>query len=239
LLCNEVAAIITPMNKNLLTKLLVVVILLLTAATVASNYAEQLAIDNSKIPEDIEISKEFQRWITNMKKRVDVEADKFRLKEKNEVFNSAFLTITSTNNEAANQAHLAKLAEYEAYQKVRFSPNELQFLDFRPEARSDGIRQYEPNEVYFHGLDQDKIIDTKILTCDLEFNCFFDRGFFIDNHVFIISEFSRNETLPACALNEVCTYTIKLHVFDLINGTQFVYESEPYDLNLSEMTAFF
>ena len=227
------------MNKDLLTKILVTSILLLTAGTVASNYAEQRAIDNSKIPEDMEISKEFQKWITNMKKRIDVSADDFRLKEKNEVFNSASLTITSASNEAANAAHLAKLAEYKNYQNVRFSPNDFQFLDYRHQRRSDGFRRYLANDVYFHGLDDDKIIDTKILTCDLEFNCYFDRGFFVDNHVFVISEFSRNEVLPACAFNEVCTYTIKLHVFDLINSTQLVYESKPYDLNLSEITQYF
>jgi len=232
-------------KNSQITTFLVFVVLALTAATVASNYRQQLAIDNSKISSGVELSKEFQRWITNMKKRVDISADEFRLIESNEVFNSAHLTISTTENEEANSAHLAKLEEFSQYDDVRFSPNEFQFLDFRREVRSDGNREYLPNEVYYHGLQETKIIDTRILSCDIDANCYFDRAFFADNHVFVISQFSRDvpedelATAPACALDEVCTYTIKLHVFDLINSAQHVYASNPYNLNLSEMTQYF
>jgi len=233
------------MTKNKLTKLLTVGILLLVVGVVSSNYAEEYAIDQSKIPELMETGKEFQRWITNLKKHMDVEADEFRLKEKNEVFNSAYLSIKSTDDENEYNRHLALIEEYMKYDKVKFSPNEFQFLDYRHIVRGINPKgePYQPNEIYYHALREDKIIDTMILSCKEEANCFMDRGFFLDNHTFVISHFSRpiskqdlkEENFEECAFDEECTYTIKLHMFDLLNSEQLVYESEEYSLNLSTL----
>lgn len=234
-----------PMKIKLISKILVALVFVLVGATVYSNYREQLAIDRSKIPESMEYAEEFQDWIINMKKQVDVSADEFRLLEVNEVFNSAHFDVSSKDNENAYQVHLNKLEEFEDLDDVRFSPNGFQFLDFRRETREDG--KYEPYDVYFHGLRENRIIDTKILSCEPLRSCYFDRAFFIDNDSFVISKYSRpisdedleNEGYEPCTLDEVCTYTIKLHLFDLINSDQFVYESNPYEVNLAEIVEFF
>jgi hypothetical protein len=233
------------MNNKTLTILLTSAILVLVVGVVASNYAQERAIDQSKIPEKMENGKEFQRWITNLKKHMDLEADEFRLKEKNEVFNSAYLSIVSVEDEDAYNNHLALLAQYEDLDKVRFSPNEYQFLDYRHEVRGINTRgePYQPNNVYYHALREDKIFDTLILSCREDANCFFDRGFFLDNHTFVISEFARpiekkdleEGNYEECLLDEVCTYTIKLHMFDLLNSARLVYESNEYELDLSSL----
>lgn len=232
------------MDKNRIISIsLVTLIFAGVVGVVTSNYMEKLAVDNSKLPSKVENSKEFQKWINNHKKRFDLEADKFLLKEKNEVFNSANLKIQSSDNPAANEAHQELLARFKDYKNVRFSPNGFEFLDYRHETRENDL--YTAFDVYYHGLREDKIIDTKILSCKPELNCYFDRGFFIDNHTFVISEFSRNidkkdiPNMKPCGMNEICTYTIKLHVFDFINSARFVYESKPFEMNLGEMSQYF
>lgn len=233
------------MNKKLLTKTLTIAIVVSVFAVVASNYAEQYAIDSSKLPEKVEESKEFQKWLINHKKRFDLDADEFRLVEKNELLNSAYLTIKSADNPEALKQHQELLERFMELDDVRFSPNEYEFLDYRRELRED--EKYNINDVYYHGLREDRIIDAKILSCDLEKNCYFDRAFFLDNHTFVISQISRPLTdaeveardYVVCELDQECEYTIKLHVFDFINSAQFVYESQPYILNISELSQYF
>lgn len=233
------------MNKLLISKILVGLVFLLVIATIYSNYREQLAIDRSKIPESMEYAEEFQDWIINMKKQVNVSADEFRLQEVNEVFNSAHFDVSPKDNKKAYQDHLDKLKEFKKLDDVRFSPNGFQFLDFRHLTKVN--EKYDSYDVYFHGLRENKIIDTKILSCEPLKNCYFDRAFFIDNDTFVISKYSRpisdedlkDENYDTCEIDEVCTYTIKLHLFDLINSDQFVYESKPYKVNLAEIVEFF
>ncbi len=233
------------MRKEVTTKILITAILLSVAGVITSNYMEKYAVDSTLLPEKIENGNEFQKWIRNHKKRFDLDADEFVLLEKNELLNSANLTINSSDNKDAYKAHLDLIERFKEIDDVRFSPNEFEFLDYRRELREQG--KYDINDVYYHGLREDKIFDALILSCDLEKNCYFDRAFFLDNHTFVISEFSRPisdkqvETgdYEVCEIDEICEYTIKLHMFDFINSARFVYESEPYQLNLSELNQYF
>ena len=68
---------------------LIIGIFLFTGLGVYSNVIEQKSIDMSKIPEKVEESNWFQRWITNIKnKEIDISADGFELKEENEIYNT-------------------------------------------------------------------------------------------------------------------------------------------------------
>ena len=92
----------------------------------------------------------------------------------------------------------------------------------------------------FFGQKEDKIIDSRAVSCKKEANCFFDRAYFLDNDVFVVSEFSRNikktdTNVKPCSINEVCTYTIKLHLIDLVKNSRLVYESHPLEIKLSEL----
>ncbi|OGC47654.1 hypothetical protein A2886_02635 [candidate division WWE3 bacterium RIFCSPHIGHO2_01_FULL_42_13] len=236
------------MNRATLNKLiapaLFTAVLLLVAANVASNYIEQAKVDDTRLPEKIEDSSGFQRWIINLKKRIDIEADDFSLKDKNEVYNATFLEVSRLETEAEIAELVAYVASFEEVDGVAISPNGRELLDYRHLDR-DG---YTPNEVHYYGLREDTLIDTKILTCIMLANCYFDRAYFLDNHTFVISEISRNDVIKAdaeegivtpCAIDEVCTYTFKLHFVDLINNARYVYKSKPLELNLSEIIQFF
>ena len=202
---------------------------------------EQYAIDRTKLPSKIEESEGFQRWITNWKKRMDVAADGFVYREKNEVFNSTFLTVTKVESDDEVQKIADAVDSYRQFNDVTFSPSNRQFLDYRHVERGD----YDTNQVHYYGLRDDRLIDTRILECVKMANCYFDRAYFIDNHTFVISEISRNvhkddiETVPSCTANELCTYTFKLHFIDLINSERLVYESAPFDVILSEIVQYF
>lgn len=233
------------MNRSKLTPILFTLILLLVAGVVTSNYVEQARIDNSKLPEKIESSGGFQRWIINQKKHdMEIEADEFKLKDKNEVYNSAFLEVSHLEAAADVQKLVDYVATFKDVDETAISPNERELLDYRHMDR-DG---YLPNEVHYYGLREDTLIDTKILTCLAEANCYFDRAYFLDNHTFVISEISRNDvnkaaieakTVAPCNINEICTYTFKEHFIDLINNARYVYESKPKNLNLSEIIQYF
>ena len=229
--------------KNL-TPILFTAILLLIAGNVASNYIEQAKVDDTRLPEKIEDSRGFQRWIINLKKRINIEADDFVLKDKNEVYNATFLQVSRLETESEIQKLIDYVASFEEVDDIAISPSGREILDYRHTDR-DG---YTPNEVHYYGLRDDTLIDTKILTCIMLANCYFDRAYFLDNQTFVISEISRNDVskadaeegiLTPCAINEICTYTFKLHFIDLVNNARYVYESKPLELNLSEIIQFF
>jgi hypothetical protein len=201
------------------------------AMGVTSNILQQNAVDRSKLPIKIEQSKGFQRWITNLKnKNLDVGADDFRLQEEVELYNSKWTNVSSIEQPGKQEEFNAIIAEHQDIKKlVVFSPSKREFLDLRSIDRNG----YKSNEVRFYGQKENKIIDTKILDCSLLANCYFDRGFFLNNDVFVVTEFSRNvhkkdPNPPLCAMNQECEYTIKLHVIDLINNSRLVYVSQPF-----------
>jgi hypothetical protein len=226
------------------TRFLIASIFLLIALNVVSNYMEEAQVDSARLPEKVETSKGFQRWLTNHKKRMDVSADDFTLKDKNEVYNATFLEVSRLETQEEITEHLAFVETFRQFDDVTISPNDRQLLDYRHEKR-DG---YEPTEVHYYGLREDKLIDTKILSCMQAANCYFDRAYFLDNNTFVISEISRNditkadvesETWEKCAIDEICTYTFKLHLIDLINNARYVYETTPFEKILADMIQFF
>ncbi len=225
--------------KNLLTIALTAAILLFIAIGVTFNYTEKSAVDESKLPEKVEDSNGFQRWITNLKnKDIEIDADGFNLVEKNEIYNTKWMTISSIDEPGKLEEFEARIAAHKDIKKVVFSPSERQYVDYRPELR-DG---YLPNELHFYGLRDDKIIDARFVDCSVAANCYFDRAWFLpnSNDVFVVSEFSRNidkkdETAQACTVDEVCTYTFKLHLIDLINNSRHIYESQPIEGSFTEL----
>lgn len=206
-------------------------ILLFTVLGVSSNIMQQRAVDKSKLPEKVELSKGFQRWITNLKnKNLDIEADEFRLADDTQLYNSKWTSIASIEDSGKLQEFETLLAEHREIKKyVVFSPSKREFLDYRNIERYG----YMPNEVRFYGQKEDKIVDTKILDCSVEANCFFDRGYFINNDLLVVSEISRNidkkdkNPIP-CSMQEECEYTIKIHVIDMINNNKLTYVSKPF-----------
>lgn len=212
-------------------------IILLVVLGVYSNIREQRAVDHSKIPQKVELSRGFQRWITNLKnKGLEVMADEFKLKEENEIYNTKWIKVYSIDDPEKKAEYEELLKASVDVKKIVFSPSEREIIDFRNEIRGD----YKANEVRFYGQKEDKIIDSRIVDCSIRANCYFDRAYFLDNDVFVVSEFSRNinkgdEQLPVCSVNNVCTYTIKVHVVDLIKNSRYVYESEPFEAVLSKL----
>ena len=232
----------TKKNPNILIYSLVGLIFLFTGLTVYSNYSEQQAIDESKIPLKVEESKGFQRWITNLKnKGVEIEADEFEFVEKNEIYNTKWMTVYSVDDPQDFALFEQTIAEYaqvaDDIKEIEFSPSGRAVLDLRNEFRGE----YKPNEVRYFGARDDKIFDARFLDCSERANCIFDRGYFIDNSndVFFISEFSRNipdedeqeedEVVVPCTKMDECTYTFKIHVVDMINNSRHIYESLPKD----------
>ncbi|OGC65629.1 threonylcarbamoyl-AMP synthase [candidate division WWE3 bacterium RIFOXYA12_FULL_43_11] len=213
------------------------VIFIAIAAGVWLNIKEQKSVDHSKLPDKVEQNIGFQRWITNLKnKDVIIEADEFQLKEENELYNTKWMKVYSIEEEGMREKYDKTIESLQNVKKVVFSPSGRELIDYRPEYR-DG---YAPNEAHFYGLKEDKIIDARILDCSARANCYFDRAYFLDNDVFVISEFSRSinkkdETASTCSPEETCEYSIKVHVIDLINNKRLVYESRPFEAVMAEL----
>jgi len=221
--------------KEKLPIFLIVLILILVGLGVYSNVKEQQATDHSKIPSKVELNRGFQRWITNLKnKGIDINADDFRLKEENEIYNTKWIKVYSIDDAVRKYEYESILKTSVDVKKIIFSPSGREIIDYRNQLR-DG---YKSNEVRFYGQKEDKIIDARIVDCSTRANCYFDRAYYLDNDVFVISEFSRNikkgdEQILVCGLADTCTYTIKLHVVDLIKNSRYVYESKPFESSMS------
>ncbi len=217
----------------------ILIILILIGAGAYLNQKEKLAVDRSKLAPKIEESNGFQRWITNLRNNdFTTGADEFTLLEENEIYNTKWMKVSSLDDETKRNEFEQRLIEVADIKKVVFSPSEREYVDYRNIDRYG----YIPNEVYFYGIRDDKIIDTRLVDCSVGDNCYFDRAFFLEdsNDVVVVSEFSRDREnkkseLPSCARNEICTYTIKLHVIDLLRNSRLVYESKPFDINLEEI----
>lgn len=223
------------MKSKIFNITLVFGILAFVVAGVYSNVKEQRAVDRSKLPEKVEQSRGFQRWITNLKnKDIEIEADEFNLVEENEIYNTRWMTVTSIEEEGKKQEFEDTIKAHQNIKKVVFSPSEREFIDYRNEIRGTPTQPIKPNEVRFYGQKDDRIIDARILDCSVRANCYFDRAFFLDNDVFVVTEISRNiskkdTTTALCSSSEICTYTFKVHVIDLINNSRLIYESKSLD----------
>lgn len=199
------------------------------------NYKRYKDIDRSKIPQKVEESKSFQKWITNLKnKSLDVSADDFTLIEENEIYNTKWMTVYNIDDAGVFENFQEDINLHKDVKGVVFSPSERQYIDYRNIVK-DG---YLPTQIHYFGLRDDKLLDARLLDCSDALNCFFDRAYFLDNDVFVISEVSRNldkkaSFIPPCAIDAICTYTIKLHVVDLNKNSRLVYESKPFDSVLS------
>ncbi len=201
------------------------------------NIDKQRSVDRSKLPTRVEEDRMFQRWITNLKNHdMQIEADEFKLKEENEIYNTTWMTVQSIDDPEQKRIYEETLEKHKDKDKVVFNPNGRVFVDFRNIAREDVMA----NEVRLYGLKEDKILDARVLDCSTKGNCYFDRAYFLDNDVFVISEFSRDinkkdNTVPDCPATEVCTYSIKVHVVDLVHNKRLVYSSNPFDTVLTEL----
>ncbi len=213
--------------------------IILLALTIAGatyvNYRQDKDVDRTKLPPKLELAKPFQKWITNLKNHgVVIEADGFRLKEENEIYNTKWMTVYNVDDSGVKEQFDAIIAKYASTKRVVYSPSDRQFIDYRNEPR-DG---YEANQIHYYGLRDDKLLDARLLDCATSLNCYFDRAYFLDNDVFVVSEISRNldkraENSPICTVDQLCTYSVKIHLVDLNKNSRLVYESIPFDVNLA------
>ena len=198
---------------------------------------QQRAVTNAKLQPEIALSGGFQRWITNLKnKGLQVEGDEFRLLESTAVFNSQWLKVASLNTPGEEDIYNNTLKSMQKVKKVVFSPDNTAFVDYRNEVREGAL----PTQVKYYGLKGDKVLDANVIDCSALANCYFDRAYFIDNDTFVVSEFSRNidkkdTTAAVCKTSETCTYTIKVHVVNLLTNSRLEYQSKPMDLVLDKV----
>lgn len=201
------------------------------------NYRQDKAVDRTKLPEKVELNKSFQKWITNLKnKDLILEADDFRLKEENEIYNTKWMTVYNIDEAGVKEQFDQNISKYVDTKGVVYSPSKRQFIDYRNMPR-DG---YGANQLHYYGLRDDKLLDARLLDCSTNLNCYFDRAYFLDNDVFVVSELSRNldkrsPDIPVCPVDQICTYTVKIHLVDLNKNSRLVYESRPFDVNLATL----
>ncbi len=212
-------------------------IALLIGAGVYSNIWEENQIDRSKLPQKVEQSNGFQRWITNLRnKDLVIEADDFSMLEENEIYNTKWVKVYSIDEEGKRAEFEANIESKKNIKKVVFSPSGMQFVDYRAETR-DG---YQPHEVHHYGLRDNQIIDSRIVDCSVKANCYFDRAWFLDNDVFVVTEVSRNVDkksldIQPCSPVQNCTYTYKIHVIDLVRNSRLIYQSAPFEAILEDL----
>lgn len=211
----------TKISKNFVFAASCVLLLLTVLGATYLNYRQDKDIDRTKLPLKVEESKGFQKWITNLKnKGFTIEADEFKLLEENEIYNTKWMSVYNLEDPGVREQIDATLLANQDIKKVVFSPSDRQFIDYRS------------TQIRYYGLRDAKLLDARLLDCDSKLNCYFDRAYFLDNDVFVISEFSLDST--ACPVDQSCTYSIKIHLVDLNKNSRLVYKSKPFDLNLAQ-----
>ncbi len=224
-------------SKNILFAVSTIFLIATIAGATYINYRQDKDVDRTKLPEKVELNKNFAKWITNLKnKDLNISADDFTLIEENEIYNTKWMSVYNIDDAGIKEQFDANIARYIDTKKVVYSPSKRQFIDYRNEPR-DG---YGANQLHYYGLRDDKLLDARLLDCSTDLNCYFDRAYFLDNDVFVISEISRNldkhaTEIPPCTVNQICTYTVKLHLVDLNKNSRLVYQSNPFDANLAEL----
>lgn len=214
----------------------IVAIFLLVAAGVYINIRKEIAKDNSRIPEKVSESRDFQRWSTNLKnKGVIIDSGDFFLYETSEIYNSRWLNVYSIEEEGMQEQFEQTLAEHQELKGVAFSPSKRVFVDYRNMERNG----YLPNEAHLYGLRDNKVINARILECVPIGECYFDRAYFLDNDVFVISEISRDikpdMQAGTCDIVQPCKYLLKVHVIDLLNNKRTTYRSPELDMILENV----
>jgi len=216
-----------------LDKTLIGLIILLVALGVGLNLNQQYSVDRSKIPSKLESNGKFQKWLTNVKnKNIPLEADNLRFIEDSNIFNTIWTSTTSIDDPKNRLFYEENIKALSLLKESEFSPNEREVVNY-----SDSLRfGYGPNVVFFYGLREDKVLQSKIVNCELEENCYFHRAGFLDNHVFFIAEVSLynfDEKNPiVCASSQNCLYSFKVHLVDLNNNSIMTYESDSFESNL-------
>lgn len=211
-------------------------IMLLVIAGVGLNIRQKLKVDNKRLPQIVADSKGFTKWNTNLKnKGQNIEVQDFKLVETSEVFNTKWTSVSSIREPAGKALFEKTLAENKDLKKVAFSPNKQQFVDYRTENRGT----YLVGQVRFYGLrDSDKVVDSKALGCYTRANCYFDRGYFVNDDVFVVDEISLDapkNSDSACPMTSDCDYTFKLHLIDVKNNKHYLYVSTPRNFNLTTL----
>jgi hypothetical protein len=210
-----------------LDKILIILIAILIAGGVSFNLYKQYSIDRTKLPSKLELHSRFQRWITNLKEKgIPLEGDKFRFKEESNVYNSIWTSTASIDDDASKKAYDENMKTLGGLKETVKSPNEREIVNFTATDRFG----FTSNEVFFYGLREDRILRTKIADCQVGKNCNFHRAAFMDNHVFFLMELSlKNFDInnpKTCKLDEVCDYSFKVHLVDLMNNSKTTYESQ-------------
>jgi hypothetical protein len=220
-------------NMKHLDKLLVIFIIFFISLGVGINLNQQYSVDRTKIPSKLESNGKFQKWLTNVKnKNIPLEADNMKFIEDSNIFNTIWTSTTSIDDPKNRSFYEENIKSLSLYKESEFSPNEREVVNY-----SFGNRfGYGSNEVFFYGLREDKVLQTRIVKCELEENCYFHRAGFLDNHVFFISEVSLhnfNKENPAiCSPSQICQYSFKVHLVDLNNNSIVTYQSDYFDSSL-------
>ncbi len=204
------------------------------------NYAQKLTIDRAKIPRFVEDHKNFQKWITNHKnKDIELEADAFRLLEESEVYNTQRLKLYPLSDTLMLKKYTELFKTQEKVVDKRISPDGKQLVNYQYDYRL-GLSNttYLPSDVWYLGIRGDRIIENKLVSCNVKANCIADRAFFITDDIVVVSEIMRDidtdGTYPPCGINELCTYKVRLNVMDIAQNSNLIYESPTFDIVLSD-----
>lgn len=224
------------MLKNNLDKILISIAFFLVGGVVYFNIKEQLSIDRSKIPSKLEENSNFQKWLTNAKKKgFNIEADKFRFVEDSNIYNTIWTSTSSIDNDGARADYEKNMEILREFKTSEESPNEREIVNYDSSQRFG----FSPNQVFFYGLREDKILVTRVVDCEIESNCYFHRAGFLDNHVFFVAQVSLKDFTKknpvTCDPTTICKYTFKIHLVDLMNNSRTVYESEEFEALFADL----
>ena len=200
-----------------------------TGLVVKVNVDNKRAEDASKLPKEVVESKSFIRWITNAKnKGADIDSDEFRLREEYETFSVTNVKVYSLDKPENNALLKETLAQNANEKRVVFSPNGKMLLDYR-----DSPTGINPT-IRIFGLRGNKIVDSQIIRCFDQNNCYFDRAYFLTDDLLVVHEISTAAHGMSCTRANICKLTFKTHVVNLADNKIKSYYSKEKSFSIDE-----
>lgn len=205
-------------------KLIFGILIFLTLLVAVINVSKSQQQNNAKLPTGLETKHKFLKWIDKWKDRFpQLEADSFKMVDDGEIISSTNprYTFSSANLDVVN----AEVLKFKDDKFKVIAPDKLQYLDFKSNFNKDGspLTSY----VKYYGIRENRLLTGPIYECK-KTKCWYDRPFFEGPDLFYLPEIQEkiNKLQPEkCAKENICSYEVLLHEFDLKANKRTTYAS--------------
>ncbi len=211
---------------------LLLIVFVLFAASI--NYLSSLKTNSEKLPLGLESEKRFQGWIRRWKDKFpQIESDTFKKIDAGEIISSTNPRYSFSETDWDDVKLQIETAKKEKYNVISSDKN--QYLNFRSYFLES--KEASSSYVYYYGVRENKLITGPIYECK-KTNCWFDRPFFLNPDLFYMAEIQEKlypDAPDRCKKENICSYELYMHEFDLKKNKRTTFVSSQLLTNFNKI----